>query len=548
MPCAFHVTPNNPLGHAYIYCQFDDLDRPFITVDGQEWCLFHCPMTDKDNQPTQKANGSLRPQIFDDELDRRLEAALAAAAVDPATVLNLTGVVFPHVSFKNRKFPAVSFAQARFSETAIFEMATFGGTAGFEETTFSGRAWFEKTTFNKRALFEKATFSKGAGFEEAMFKGEAWFLSVAFGKSSGFQGATFTEVAGFDKVIFTEDAAFPQAIFSDAARFHGATFGGTAGFEETTFERTAWFEKVTFRDDARFTEATFGREAGFPEATFHGEARFEKVRFGGAAGFEEATFSETAIFQKTMFGGYTNFSASGHSRTGNKAQAKSFPASDFSHAAFSSTVTFENRQFLRAASFDGCLFTKAPIFHSCRLPQGTTFPPRLNFKDVISEGAVKAYQTLKFAMEQVRGRREESMFYALEHQARRHHSDTPRPEKLIAGLYEWTADYGESFLRPLGWLLLVTELFIFLYASTMTAFFSEGTSGYDVASLCFAIEQVIRPFSGWGTTSGMAMQAIFPREQGLPFFIKLLSSIQSLINVGLLGLFVFAVRRKFKLG
>lgn len=461
MPCVFHANRPGPFSTLDSNCQFVDLNWPFITVDGQEWCHFHCPMLNKHEQPTKKAGWSQgEEQNFLDEIHRRREVALDAQAQankdtfrspsDSKALLDLTGVVFPVIQeFSQISFPAVSFAEATFTELV-----------SFTKTTFLGEAWFAET----------------------MFKKDAWFVESAF-----------AELAWLWKATFAKSGLFGWA----------------------RFEKAAWFAEATFKEQAWFAGATFKEEAWFAGA---------------------------------RFGGDVDFAASGHSEKGEEAQAQSFPISDFSDAVFASRVTFENRHFLTTVSFAECLFAEAPIFHGCRLAQGTTFPPRVNFKDVTSAEAVQRYQTLKFAMEQVRGRREESMFYALEQQARRQRPDTPRSEKLIAGLYEWTADYGESFLRPLVWLLLVTELFAFLYASTMTAFFPQGQIGYDVASLYFAIEQVVRPWSGWIPSGGTAMATMFPTDKGLPFSLKILSTIQSLANVGFLGLFIFAVRRKFKLG
>lgn len=322
---------------------------------------------------------------------------------------------------------------------------------------------------------------------------------------------------------------------------------GPAGLARRRFTGTPCLKRPRSAGGGIFGGSTFRQEARFERATFDGMSWFEAATFHGNAEFEGAVFSGPAEFMNVRFCRSASFGVSSPYAENDNPKASSFGLVNFSNATFGGEAKFENRQFLKSASFEACIFTKAPIFHSCKLPQGTTFPPRTNFKDVTSKDAVQAYRTLKLSMETVRARQEESMFYALEQQARRNQPNTPRSEQLISHLYEWTADFGESFVRPLVWLLLVTELFAFLYASMMTTYFPQGMPGYDGASLRFAIEQIVRPFGAWTSSSEASMVTVFPQPPGLPFSLKLLSTVQSLANVSFLGLSFFAVRRKFKL-
>lgn len=522
MPCAFVDERPFQFEDLNSRCQFVVPDANLIAVDGQSWCPYHFPMTNKNGEPTQKAlwdNDKL--EAFQQEILHRHVYAL-----EQNSTLDLTGVVFPSKqNFSNITFPSVSFAKAMFSGGASFRGATFGGEAEFGEATFSRTTGFQEAIFSQNAGFDGVTFSGGVRFVKATFKGGAMF-----------RRATFNTSITFEEADFNMTAAFEKATFSEAAEFNNTTFQGNARFKNATFRRGGLFGRSTFRRDARFERATFDGISWFESATFNGNAEFEGAVFSGPAEFENVRFCNSA-----------SFGASSPYAENDNPKASSFGLVNFSNATFGGEAKFENRQFLKSASFEACTFTKAPIFHSCRLPQGTTFPPRMNFKDVTSKDAVQAYRTLKLAMETVRARQEESMFYALEQQARRNQPDTPRSEQLISHLYEWTADFGESFVRPLGWLLLVTELFAFLYASMMTTYFPQGMSGYDGASLRFAIEQIVRPFGAWTSSSGTTMETVFLQPPGLPFSLKLLSTVQSLANVSFLGLSFFAVRRKFKL-
>ena len=219
---------------------------------------------------------------------------------------------------------------------------------------------------------------------------------------------------------------------------------------------------------------------------------------------------------------------------------------DFTNAAFGRDVSFENRQFLKSASFEGCIFTKAPVFHGCALHEGTTFPSREKFKDVTSTHAAKAYRTLKLAMEQVRARREEGMFYALEQYSRRCQPDTPPSEKLVSHLYGWTADYGEKFLRPLGWLAGTTLVSFSIY--TGIVYFPTGALSHLRECFEFTIEQLVRPFSVWLPSGGTVLKEPFGANPDLMLILQFFATLQTLVSLSLITLFILALRRRFKLG
>ena len=174
------------------------------------------------------------------------------------------------------------------------------------------------------------------------------------------------------------------------------------------------------------------------------------------------------------------------------------------------------------------------------LHQDTDFSGAV-FKSHTSTGlvdAARAYRTLKLAMEQLRNRDEQARFFRHEQRARRLRSDTPRALKVISWLYEKTADYGESPLRPLLWLLASFLVFSVLY------FLAQSDPGAGAswqwpepgATLRFALQQVFLPFR------------VFITEPPVPLLLGLLGALHSLLNLGLLALFVIALRRKFRLG
>jgi len=165
-----------------------------------------------------------------------------------------------------------------------------------------------------------------------------------------------------------------------------------------------------------------------------------------------------------------------------------------------------------------------------------------------SENAVRAYRTLKLAMENVRARQEEAMFYALEQQSLRARKDTPWSTWAVSHLYHLTASYGQSFIRPLGWLLGITVFCFLLYAAVvyLSSFSWHHLWGHLRGILDFTMEQFVRPFSVWGPFGGSGLKSILGGS--LPLVVTVIATFQSIFSLSLLAPFLLALRRRFRMG
>jgi len=410
----------------------------------------------------------------------------------------------------------IAWIAKAFDENEVCDLTgtVFPGAIDFSKIEVFPPVSFFNTQFSGPAWFRKARFSGTADFREAQFSGPAWF-----------RGAQFSGIAEFEKAQFSGDAEFWEAQFSATARFIGAQFSGSAEFGEAQFSDTA----------------------GFRGARFSGSARFGKAQFNGNAGFEKAQFSGAAEFEKAQFSGDAEFQAAGDTSTPEAIRANTFHWVTFENVVFSGPVSFLNRQFLDTTNFKGCVFNYAPAFHNCALHQGTNFRGT-QFLDTTSEGSAEAYRTLKLAMENVRARQEEAMFYALEQQSLRARKDTPWSTWAVSHLYHLTASYGQSFIRPLGWLLGITVFCFLLYATVVyLSSFSGHHPGEDLRGILdFTMEQLVRPFSVWSADGGKALKGI-PKGP-LPLVVNVIATFQSIFSLSLLALFLLALRRRFKMG
>ena len=344
------------------------------------------------------------------------------------------------------------------------------------------------------------------------------FIDEARGdkKTADLTGVAFPVNVSF--AGFTKDKPFPRVCFIKAA------FSGGANFGEAAFSRAANFDEAAFSGNAYFSKAAFSRAANFGEATFSGNANYR-----------EAAFSSDAYFS-----GAADFSGGADE----EAPSRKFRIADFADVVFKGRADFFNRRFLDTARFTKTIFHVAPEFHNAELRQDTDFTGA-TFEDTSKEHAARAYRTLKLAMGNIGARNEEAMFYALEQKSLRDSMDKSLRNLmsnkgfvwLLTLLYERTADYGRSVVRPLGWLVGVTVVFWFCYALAAAA---------PGAAFDFAMAQLFRPFSVWIPlkAAGAPEAAVFATP---PLLLKFLATLQSVISLGLLTLFILAVRRRFRL-
>jgi uncharacterized protein YjbI with pentapeptide repeats len=365
-------------------------------------------------------------------------------------------------------------------------------------------------------------------------------------------GVVFPGIANFTGKEFPS-VCFSRAKFGGNANFNNAKFrGGVTDFGEAQFSGgLANFRAARFSGGlVDFREARFSGGVAFFHSTLFtgGPALFSGAHFTfGAASFRKTQFSGgNVVFDKMRFSGIADFSAPGGEDKENS-EKRIFHNADFSGARFEGEseggdfngVTFENRKFLEQTSFKGCFFATAPRFHNCALHQDTEFDSQdtvfdSNFPDTESDGAERAYRTLKLAMEGVRSRREETRFYALEIECRRRKA--PWPEKIASWVYWAVSGYGVRFTQPILWFLVFGGLFYLLY----------GNSGWVTDAAClgtkklfgFTVQQIVRPFGVWALKTTDCFSHLY---------LKLAATVQSVLSLSLLAMFLLALRLPFRM-
>jgi uncharacterized protein YjbI with pentapeptide repeats len=326
--------------------------------------------------------------------------------------------------------------------------------------------------------------------------------------SISLEGATFPRGVDFSRCTFSKSFHAKNTYFGDQADFWGSTFHGPAYFSSSEFKR-----------DARFLQCKFESNADFSGTRFYSAAEFFDVEFGGAANF-------------ALHGQFPHVTS--------HAPEESLHRAVFVKSRFRSQATFNDRKFMSGPDFGLAEFDIAPEFHNCQIHQSANFDGT-TFRDVESLGADRAYRTLKLALEELGSRDEQAMFFALEQRARAKKQSTPTSIRFFSDFYGTVSDYGQDFVMPLVFILVLTIGFTVLYGMTIPSVMVNGPRSL-VGLLTFSIEQMIRPFAIWSTTYKPELS-----ESKMALVLRLLCTLHALGALGLATISLLALRRRFKL-
>lgn len=384
----------------------------------------------------------------------------------------------------------------------------FGGTKApdldFRNCTFMGNVTFEGVIFEKRVTFEWSDFERPVNFAHAQF--EIW--------------------GDFRRTNFKDDTDFSHVLFKGWGHFTNAEFAGHVLFDSAHFSSDADFTSPEF-DRGSFT----GWE-DFTNAGLSASSNFEEIELFGLADFSTAKFSR-AFFRQCIFDCKVDFNFSVFRLN-----------AYFNEAEFNESAYFIESKFGSTTRFRDAKFIEPPKFHNAELHPDTDFSNTTFPTEPPSEDSARAYRVLKLAMEETRARDDEANFHAYELEIRRKLDSTSFTVKLFSYLYMIGSDYGRKINRPIIVLALTIVAFglIYLYLS------GPIHKTNILNSIQFSFLQVVRPF--WVTIPGV--EATFGEWTNSmlsehPILLRTLTTLQSIICLSSLALFVLAVRRKFRL-
>lgn len=263
--------------------------------------------------------------------------------------------------------------------------------------------------------------------------------------------------------VFDEELILDGFVFKTEVWFGGVTFNKLVSFKGTEFQRRAHFLGTTFKDvsffnahfiksaQVFFDDSIFTGEADFKKSHFQAETTsFNRVKFLSDANFKGAEFDKSVCFDGALFSKEANFAGKAYYKNNERTadELQTFNSISFSGAHFENRAIFNNRDFRGTTSFgkyedQPTKFDLAPLFHNCKLFQGTTFVNAVFKTSKDDKEAAQAFNTLKLAMSQQQSTRDEQLFIKKELDTERLRA-TSLSEIAAYWLYQKTSNYGFS--------------------------------------------------------------------------------------------------------
>lgn len=480
MACAY-VSPNGKK------CQFCVDESELLEYVGRKskYCIFHLPqqcVTPSENNKKDYERADVGK--FKEKIVKYIDASL-----EDDSTCDLTGVVFP----KNIRFYGLDFPRT------IFNYCEFLGDADFQN----------------------ATFLHNFSLSHAVVQGELNVMGVEFRGFADFRSSIFRKGILSPSAKYKGGASFRATKIDDYARFNGSEFEKDLDFTQGVIDGVASFDGVIFKCAARF------------DMTRLHAIHLNRTKARGRVTFKNACISNAIESRDATYEG--GFNLSGMKKVdGNAACEGELNEVFFIGVNFMRRAVFSNRNFCNATSFENSTFERAPEFYNSNLHQDTSFEGS-EFKDTASDSS-RAYRTLKLAMENVRSKREEGMFFALEQRCLRRNKSISISVRVLSLLYDVSSGYGQSVTRPMLGMLGVAAVFMLIYASIYAPSINDMLDFITLKdAFVLSIKQMVSPFYIW-------------RESGVGLAAQVLGTLQSILFLGMFALFLLAVRWRFKRG
>jgi uncharacterized protein YjbI with pentapeptide repeats len=284
---------------------------PHDTEEGDDLCIFHTPVDEKDSQEVLIAflNKIKYTGVNIDDLTKANE-------IPKHRVNQFIGAKFQdfdlnqHISGSTLEGDYIDLSHAKINGDFNFSgleidvlhlrcpKMTITGDTTFHRAKISGIVQFVRTEFEGLAYFHYAKFKQNIDFQHAIFRKNSSFLSSNFNNDAYFKDAKFNHETTFSSAIFSEDVMFAGARFKHVS------------FSNSRFKKDANFNRCMFRSESDFLGAKFEGHTSFSSGVFNGEVRFSRAKFNSSVRFSDTTFQSDVSFNNSEFGSSTSFMCS----------------------------------------------------------------------------------------------------------------------------------------------------------------------------------------------------------------------------------------------
>ena len=369
---------------------------------------------------------------------------------------------------------------------------------------------FSNFIFPGSTFFTLSTFSKGGNFRSAKFYDEVYFMGVVFSEGSDFYKASFFKEANFNHVKFNKFSGFNGTLFNNDALFNASLFSEGVDFRNANFAVYAAFNQVIFADGANFGSAIF-----------KGDASFDAVTVDSIFDLTGAMISGNFYSRATSINGHAYFTA----------------------IEFAIPPNFVSTEFKNPPSFLGSTFcypSDNPLWGKCSIIDGEA-----------------RYRRLKQLAAENHNHEMELVLFAHETRAKRFHSQRLlNPQLFISYIYEWISDFGQSWTRPLAWLVLTVGLAATAYQAMVSGAHALATGFISFSSISWISAGLnVFPFAGQAVigreimVAGLCPDVPGTTEPALDCLMQLytISAVEGVFGLIFLFLIGLGLRNRFRI-
>ena len=395
---------------------------------------------------------------------------------------------------------------------------------------------------------------------EAAGDGEAHFDHFVF-PNLDFSKRTFQAICLFDCATFTQNANFTGAAFTQYAYFWNATFTQAANFLRATFTRDAVFSDAAFTRDANFFAATFAQAANFVDTTFHGTADWRKCKFLNQAEFRQTKFKPLVEGQPSAAFALASFSKPGEIVFDDVDLSRVlFHNCDVSQVLFTSSVRWAKREGNRGLT----------VFEE-------TIPLDQQYAKGLHRDGQRAYRAVAQIYQQLKKNYDSRLEYETANDIHFGEMEmkwltVPTDGRLLClrrwwhrnlsfvALYRLASDYGNSYGKPLAWLVgvLLASALLFPFpgvglkqpisgnaANSASVTYSRVWNRQDRLTNNLWIEAKLIGKSGITAIDTATFQRT-PEYTPVYPLGRVLAIVETLLTSSLFALFLLAIRRQFR--
>ncbi|GAB6077046.1 hypothetical protein [Desulfurobacterium crinifex] len=310
--------------------------------------------------------------------------------------------------------------------------------------------------------------------------------------------------------------------------FSGSKFVGRLFFEDINFGVEVSFREVEFLKDVEFKSISFSKRVDFSEAKFHSSVTFERVTFVDGALLVKTLLKEEAKFSDISF---------------ERGLFVLSPVNSISSLIFHDFKILEHSKFyisnlrfkekensvvsleIKNSILDGLKFVDCDFSHGemeienssltdvefINIDWGEISEKRIS-RELFEKSPEKArdvYRQLKLALDNQKDYISANEFYSLEMKAYEkvlRRRLLPLQKKLVFLIHKFASDFGQSWLKPLVLLILLTvgEMGVQLDSSFFCAEFLYFLKSYILIALFLSLLLMI--FEEWKNFSAFKEQ------------------------------------------